>query len=236
MVAGRAFHRRPRPHRVLGPAATPHPAPGGPGHLAPAAPPARPVPALPGTAAARRPPAARPGGVAAVAHRHAQGDPQARDRQRDGPRHAGRTRRAPSHTRPLPTPSRQRQQPSTSARPRTTRACLSRAARKRARPVLRGPRRGNAPGYPTKQADQDQKRRTYKTGITGHVQGEDLARRMAAVIGVPTYAARRTQRWTLSLTGLPPAGWRRCPSITCTRDSRAPRRSALPARWRWSVR
>src|SRR6266480_1415558 len=67
--------RRPRPHRVLGPAATPRPAPGGPGHLAPAAPPARPVPALPGTAAARRPPAPRPRRMAAVAHRHAQGDP-----------------------------------------------------------------------------------------------------------------------------------------------------------------
>ena len=41
-------------------------------------------------------------GMAAVAHRHAQGDPQARDHQRDGPRHAGRTRRALPHTRPLP--------------------------------------------------------------------------------------------------------------------------------------
>jgi len=49
--------------------------------------------------------------MAAVAHRHAQGDPQTRDRQRDGPRHAGRTRRTPSHTHPLP-PPQQRHQPS----------------------------------------------------------------------------------------------------------------------------
>src|SRR5580704_13174489 len=96
--------RRPRPRRVLAAAATPRPPPGRPRDLAPATPPARPVPALPGTAAARRPPAPEPGGMAAVAHRHAQGDPQARDRQRDGPRHAGRTRRTPPHTRPLPTP------------------------------------------------------------------------------------------------------------------------------------
>jgi hypothetical protein len=116
-------------HRVLGTAATPRQAPGGPGHLASAAPPARPVPALPGPATAHRPPAARPGRVAAVAHRHAQGDPQARDHQRDGPRHAGRTRRTLSHARPLP-PPRQRHQPSTSARQRASRACLSRAARK----------------------------------------------------------------------------------------------------------
>ena len=139
--------RRPRPHRVLGTAATPRQAPGGPGHLAPAAPPARPVPDLPGSATARRPPATRPGGMAAVAYRHAQSDPQARDRQRDRPRHAGRTRRALPHTRPLPTPY-QRRQPSTSARSRAIRACLSRLPGKRARPVLRGPRRGNAPGLP----------------------------------------------------------------------------------------
>jgi RNA-directed DNA polymerase len=82
----------------------------------PAAPPARPVPALPGTAAARRPPAPEPGGMAAVAHRHAQGDPQARDQQRDGPRHPGRTRRIPPHTRTLPPPDRQRHQPGASAR------------------------------------------------------------------------------------------------------------------------
>ncbi|HEY2693058.1 MAG TPA: group II intron maturase-specific domain-containing protein [Streptosporangiaceae bacterium] len=37
--------------------------------------------------------------------RHAQGDPQARDRHRDGPRHPGRTRRIPPHTRTLPDPS-----------------------------------------------------------------------------------------------------------------------------------
>ncbi len=111
-------------------------------------PPARPVPALPGTAAARRLPAPEPGGMAAVAYRHAQGDPQARDRQRDGPRHPGRTSRIPPHTRTLPPPDRQRHQPGASARFASLRACLSRAARKRARPVLRGPRRGNAPGLP----------------------------------------------------------------------------------------
>ena len=71
-----------------------------------------------------------PGGMAAVAHRHAQGDPQARDRQRDGPRHPGRTRRIPPHTRTLPPPHRQRHQPGASARPAAFRACLSRAARK----------------------------------------------------------------------------------------------------------
>ena len=37
---------------------------------------------------------------------------------------------------------------STSARPRALRACLSRLPGKRARPVLRGPRRSNAPGLP----------------------------------------------------------------------------------------
>ena len=124
--------RRSRPHRVLAAAATPRPPTGRPRDLAPAAPPARPVPALPGTAAARRPPAPEPGGMAAVAHRHAQGDPQARDRQRDGPRHPGRTRRIPPHTRTLPSPYRQRQrhQPGASARSTALRACLSRAARK----------------------------------------------------------------------------------------------------------
>jgi hypothetical protein len=58
--------------------------------------------------------------------------------QRDGPRHAGRTRRAPSHTRPLPPPHRRRYQLGTSARPRAIRACLTRLTGKRARPVLRG--------------------------------------------------------------------------------------------------
>ena len=50
--------------------------------------------------------------------------------QRDGPRHAGRTRRIPPHTRTLPPPYRQRHQPGASARSTALRACLSRAARK----------------------------------------------------------------------------------------------------------
>ena len=83
-----------------------------------------------------------------MAHRHAQGDPQARDRQRDGPRHAGRTRRIPPHTRLLPQPHRERHQHGTTARPAAIRACSSRAARKTGTAGSEGPRRGNAPGLP----------------------------------------------------------------------------------------
>ena len=53
-----------------------------------------------------------------------------------------------SHTRPLPPPHRRRRKPGASARPRAFRACLSRLPGKRARPVLRGRRRGNAPPLP----------------------------------------------------------------------------------------
>jgi hypothetical protein len=84
-----------------------------------------------------------------VDHRHTQGDPQTGDHQRDGPRHAGRTRRASSHTRPLPKPDRQRHQPGTSVRSLAFRACLSRAARKRAWPVLRGGGAATRRRYPT---------------------------------------------------------------------------------------
>ena len=91
----------------------------------------------------------RPARVGTVAHRHPQGDPQPRG-HRLGGRHTGRTRRNPSHTHPLPPPShRRRRGNSTTARcSRASRACLSRLPGKRARPVLRGPRRSNAPGLP----------------------------------------------------------------------------------------
>jgi hypothetical protein len=64
-----------------------------------------------------------------------------------GPWYAGRTRRTPPHTRPL-LPTQRRQRPSNFARLEAFRACLSRLLGKRARPVLRRGRRGNAPSLP----------------------------------------------------------------------------------------
>ena len=95
--------------------------------------------------AARRP-ATKPTRVGTVAHGHPQGDPQTRiTAWADG---TPDERRIPSHTRPLPPPTTNGSEPSTSARPRASRACLSRLPGKRARPVLRGPGRSNAPGLP----------------------------------------------------------------------------------------
>src|SRR5215212_2840181 len=84
-----------------------------------------------------------------MAHGHPHGDPPPRG-HRLGGRNTGRTRRNPSHTRPLPPPGhRRRRRYSTTARcSRAFGACLSRLPGKRARPVLRGPRRSNAPGLP----------------------------------------------------------------------------------------
>ena len=69
--------------------------------------------------------------MAAVAHRHAQGDPQTRDRQRDGPRHTP-DERAAHHL--IHIHCRHRissgTNPSSPARQRAPRVCLSRAARK----------------------------------------------------------------------------------------------------------
>ena len=79
MVAGTASPDDPDPDRILGPAAAPQQTPGGTSHATPPARPARPMPALPGTAAARRPGAAKPARMGTVAHGHPQGDPQARD-------------------------------------------------------------------------------------------------------------------------------------------------------------
>ena len=86
---------------------------------------ARPMPALPGAAAARRPRAAKPTRVGTVAHGHPQGDPQTRDHRLPGARHAGRTRRTPPHTRPLPPPDhRRRRWTSTSAPPASLQGLL----------------------------------------------------------------------------------------------------------------
>src|SRR5687768_14894881 len=104
-----------------------------------------------------------------MAHGHPQGDPQTRG-HRLGSRHTGRTRRNPSHTHPLPPPDHPwRQGNSTTAhRPRAIRACLSRLPGKRARPVLREPRRSNAPGLPAERwfgllTDQLDRRGVHKS-------------------------------------------------------------------------
>ena len=67
-----------------------------------------------------------------------------------GARHAGRTRRTPASYTPTATAGPPAAAASTALLhcPRAFRACLSRLPGKRARPVLRGPRRSNAPGLP----------------------------------------------------------------------------------------
>jgi hypothetical protein len=60
--------------------------PGGRGHVASSSPTAWPMPAMPGTAAARRPRAAKPTRMGTMAHDHAQSDPQTRDHLCRGPR------------------------------------------------------------------------------------------------------------------------------------------------------
>ena len=140
---------RPRPDRLLGQAATPQQTPAGHGHTAPAADAARPLPALRRPAAPRRPRAAKPTeweqwlrATRKAIRKHAVTAP--------GSRHAGRTRRtrlmhAHCHRRHHPAPT---QGTALLHPPASLRACLSRMPGKRARPVLRGPRRSNAPGLP----------------------------------------------------------------------------------------
>ena len=103
---------------------------------------------LRGPAPARRPPAANPIRMGAVGSRHGKGAAQAEPHPPEA-RRVGRDQQPPSRTRPMPrrhTPPRHR--PSTSACPRAFGACLSRMRGNRARPVLRGAGRSNAPGLP----------------------------------------------------------------------------------------
>src|SRR4029453_2352618 len=98
------------------------------------------LPPLPRTAPARRARAAKPARLAAMAHRHPQGDPTTRRDRRDGTGNLGRCRRTTAPPRALRTSAaRRRQQLSTSVRPRAPEACLSRGGGRPAPPVLRGP-------------------------------------------------------------------------------------------------
>jgi hypothetical protein len=106
-----------------------------------------------------------------MAHGHPHGGPQARD-HRLGGRHTGRTRRNPSHTHPLP-PSNHRRRgrdSTTACCPRAFRACLSRLPGNRARPVLRGPRRSNAPGLPDERWFAELTTKLLQRGVHTSVQ------------------------------------------------------------------
>ena len=139
---------RPGPDRLLGPAATPQPAPAGPRHAAAAAAQHGRCPLCRGLLLHADHEPQSPQRVGTVAHgtrkairKHAvtadgAGTPDERV--------AHRLIHAHCHRRATGSGSG----PSTSARPRAFRACLSRLPGKRARPVLRGPRRSNAPGLP----------------------------------------------------------------------------------------
>ena len=100
--------RRPRPDRLLEPAARQEPAPARPQQPAPAEDAARALRALRGPAPARRPGAPHSRGMATVAPHHPQSDHQATHRTRAG--HAGYD---PSDTRLLPAPGNPRGQPGT---------------------------------------------------------------------------------------------------------------------------
>src|SRR5262249_2566096 len=131
----------PLPGRILGQAPRAHPPAGQPRDLAPAAPPARPVPPLPGAAALRQPRASRRARVGAAARRHPEGHPQGGHHRRDGPRHARRASRIPPHTRPLPPENWQHQASTSIIAIGPARAELR---RKSARPVPRGRECSNA--------------------------------------------------------------------------------------------
>src|SRR6266498_1740976 len=121
-----------RPGRLLGRTASPPQASAGPVPAAPVAGAARPVSAVSGPAAARRPRATDPARVGTVGQGDPQGDPQASGHHQGGSRHAGRTRCTATHTRPLrtPAPHRRRERLGTVSRLRACEACLSRDARK----------------------------------------------------------------------------------------------------------
>src|SRR5918995_4118665 len=94
--------------------------------------------------------------MGAMVHRDPQGDPPTGDRRAGRTGRPGRTRRTPPRARPLRASANRRPcnaGASCSTCPRAYGACLSRVPGKRARTVLRGPWRGNAPGLPDNHAD-----------------------------------------------------------------------------------
>jgi hypothetical protein len=106
----RGVPRRPRPDRLLEPAARQEPAPARPQHPAPAQGAARPLRHLRGPAPARRPGATHSRGMATMAPHHPQSDHQAAHRRTRAGQHPGGH---PSRTHLLPAPGNQRRQPGT---------------------------------------------------------------------------------------------------------------------------
>jgi hypothetical protein len=126
MVRGNIVTRRPRPGQLLGRPAAQRDTPAD-RHRHPAAlgVPARPVPVVRGTAPRRRPTAAKPARVGTMAGGHPQSDDPQRHHRQAG-RRAGRGYTPPPARSLPPGPHPEAQEPSTSARQRAIRACLSR--------------------------------------------------------------------------------------------------------------
>ena len=142
---------RPGPGRLLGGPASTRETPAGPGPATAVAQAARAMPALRAPAAPHRPRAGAPRRVGTLDHSHPQGGLPPRADLRHRARGHRHDHRVSSHPHPLPRPPARRHRwwTSTSAVLSDRRqGLLEPVARKRARPVLRGPGRSNAPRLP----------------------------------------------------------------------------------------